>query len=108
MAEYSKNKVNEMLKIAAADFLQRESTGKSLITVTDCKVADNQRTATIYFSVLPVDLEEEALNFTKRQRKEFHEYLKKHTRLRYIPFIDFEIDLGEKNRQRIDELLHNS
>ena len=103
---YSKKKVNEILKELAADFIQKESSGKSLITVTGCEVADNQRTAIIYFSVLPADTEEEALNFTKRQRKEFREYIKKHSRLRYVPFIDFEIDLGEKNRQRIEELLN--
>ncbi|MFC1720801.1 ribosome-binding factor A [Patescibacteria group bacterium] len=103
---YSKKKVSEVLKTLAADFLQKESSGKSLITVTDCTVADNQRNAVIFFSVLPAEAEEEALNFTKRQRREFREYIKKHSRLRYVPFVDFEIDLGEKNRQRIEELLN--
>ncbi len=106
MINFSKKKISELLKGMAASFLQKESNGKSLITVTDCRVADNQRTAIIYFSTLPVESEEEVLNFTKRKRKEFHEYLKKHTRLRYVPFIDFEIDFGEKNRQRIEELLN--
>jgi len=108
MSEYSKEKISEILKENAAVFLQKESSGKSLITITRSAVASNQRSAIIYFSVLPKSAEEEALNFTKRKRKEFYEYLKKHTRLRYIPFIDFEIDLGEKNRQRVDELLRGS
>jgi ribosome-binding factor A len=33
------------------------------------------------------------------------EFLKKNMRTKIIPFVDFAIDLGEKNRQKIDELL---
>jgi hypothetical protein len=32
-------------------------------------------------------------------------YLKDHVRTRVIPFVEVEIDMGEKNRQRADDLL---
>ena len=54
--------------------------------------------------VLPEKLENVALNFAKRVRTDFREYLKEHSVLRYLPTVDFALDLGEKNRQRIDEL----
>ena len=44
------------------------------------------------------------LAFAKRKRSEFREYLKKHSALQRLPTVDFEIDYGEKNRQRIDEI----
>jgi ribosome-binding factor A len=32
------------------------------------------------------------------------QYLKQHGRFAILPFIKFELDYGEKNRQRMDEL----
>jgi len=101
-----KGRIQEILKGLAADFLQSQSTGKSLITITDCHITDNMRSAKIFFTIFPPEHEAEALDFVKRQRQNFRNYVKSHGRLRFIPFIDFEIDKGEKNRQRIDELLN--
>lgn len=88
----------------AAEYLERESNRLSLITVTDVQVSDKGTEATIFFTVLPIEKEKAALDFAKRSRSEFREYVQKHSRIGRIPFFDFEIDGGEKNRQRIDEL----
>ncbi len=40
----------------------------------------------------------------KRKRAEFREFFKGKARMRALPFFDFEIDKGEKNRQKIDEI----
>ena len=93
-----------MLMHHAADFFARESNGKSLITVTAADVSPDLRSIKIYFSVLPSEYEKPALNFAKRSRTEFREYIKSHARLQYLPNVDFAIDLGEKNRQLIDDL----
>jgi len=98
-------KLRGLLMGLAAQFLQTQASGTSMITVTDCKVSDNMRTAMIRISVLPEDGEEAALSFAKRKRHDFRNYVKSNARLKYIPFIDFEIDKGEKHRQRLDELL---
>ena len=76
-----------------------------MITVTDCRVSDNMRRALILITVLPEKGEEPALNFVKRKRSDFKNYVKSKTRMQFIPFFDFAIDKGEKNRQHIDELL---
>ncbi|GMQ95231.1 MAG: hypothetical protein BMS9Abin13_344 [Patescibacteria group bacterium] len=100
-------KVAEVLKRITAQFLQIESGRQSLITVTNCRISPDLRKATVFISVLPEDKEEVVLKFVKRKRTDLRDYLKSHTRLKVLPFIDIQIDLGEKNRQKIDELSKN-
>ena len=96
--------VAEEIAHLAADFFARESNAQSLITVTHADVSPDLKNVRIYISVLPENLEDSALAFAKRNRTEFREYLKEHSALRFLPTIDFAIDYGEKNRQRIDDL----
>ena len=100
-------KLRELIREVSAEFLQRESNYTSLITVTDVSVSDRGNRATIFFTVLPVDKEKGALGLLKRKRAEFREYFAKKARMRALPFFDFEIDAGEKNRQKIDEISNN-
>jgi ribosome-binding factor A len=97
-------KVKENIKHLVAQFLERESNGTSLITVTDASVSKDLKKATIFITVFPDSGEESALNFAKRKRSDIREFIKKKLQMRVLPFLDFEIDEGEKNRQRIDEL----
>ncbi len=100
-------KLKELIRESAAEFLQRESNYTSLITVTDVSVADRGRRATIFFTVLPEDKEEGALGLAKRKRTEFKDFFAQKARVRALPFFDFAIDKGEKNRQQIDEISRN-
>lgn len=97
-------KKEEIIRELASKFLIENATNNSLLTITRALLSDDEAKATIFFTVLPVEKEEAALNFAKRNRSDFKEYLKKGSRLARIPFIDFAIDIGEKNRQRIYEL----
>lgn len=103
-AETQREKIRQYIIRLAAEFLLAESSKASLITVTDCRIADNMRDMTVLLSVLPESEERHALDFAKRKRSQFRNYVKKHSRLKYIPFFDFEIDYGEKNRQAIEEI----
>lgn len=100
-----KEQMKEILKELTATFLARESNNTSLITVTDANISPDFKNATVFITVMPTNKEEEVLNFTKRQGKHLREYLKKNMHIKIIPFITVAIDKGEKNRQRIDELL---
>ena len=97
-------RVAENLMHLAAEFFRTESNRQSLMTITRADLSPNFSESTIYFTVLPTEYEEEALNFAKRKRREFKLYVKKHVSMKKIPFFDFAIDAGEKHRQRIDEL----
>jgi ribosome-binding factor A len=98
-------KVANQIKELSAQFLARENNRTSLITVIHCDASPDLKRATIFITVLPTSKETSALDFVKRKLKELREYLKKNMPIKIIPFLDVEIDQGEKNRQKIDELL---
>lgn len=100
-----KEKVANQIKELAAQFLGRENNRTSLITVTTASCSPDLKRATIFITVLPTSKEELALEFVKRKLGELREFLKKNLPIKIIPFLDVAIDLGEKNRQKIDELL---
>ena len=97
-------KLKDLIKKIAAEFMQRESNYTSIITITDVSVSDRGQRAIIFFTVLPDSKEKAALCFAKRSRAEFREFFASKARMRALPFFDFEIDMGEKNRQHIDEI----
>ncbi len=94
----------EELMHLAGQFLAREAGPQSLITVTRAEISEDLKYITIFISVLPESEERKALEFCKRERSAFREYVRQKSALHFPPSIDFELDIGEKNRQRIDEL----
>lgn len=102
---YRDERTEFLIKEMAAKFLSIESNRTSLVTVTNVNLYDRAKNVTVFFTVLPEDKEKAVLDFTKRKRGEFREYMKKHGRLPIIPFVDFELDYGEKNRQNVDRLI---
>jgi ribosome-binding factor A len=97
-------KLTEALREAAAEFLSREASRQSLVTVTRAMVGEGGKGAVIFLSVLPESEEQKAVDFANRHRSEFGEFFKTKVRGAYLPHVEFAIDLGEKNRQRLDEL----
>jgi len=98
-------KVANQIKELAAQFLERENNRTSLLTVTSCAVSPDLKRATIFVTIFPTFKEKSALGFVKRKRGELREFLKKNLPIKIIPFLDIVLDQGEKNRQKIDELL---
>ncbi len=98
-------KIVEILHDLGARFLLLNSNNSSLLTVTHVELTRDEKCATIFFTVFPVEFEKTALEFAKRKRKEFKEFVKDNSKLGRIPLLDFAIDMGEKNRQKIDTLL---
>jgi len=105
MASLRQEKVNEQIKKVVANFLEAESNRTSLITVTSVNVSPDLKNAKILITVLPEEKEKTALDFCKRKRSEIKHEIKKKMSLRAVPFVDIELDMGEKNRQKIDELI---
>lgn len=96
--------VAKLIKEAAASFFNEVANRKTLITITSADISPDFHNATVRFTAYPSEYEEQALHFTRRKRNDFKAYLKSHLRLKRIPFVEFEIDRGEKHRQRIDEI----
>lgn len=95
----------QKIKDLAGDFIARRSNRESLITVTNVMLSPDGKRADILVSVLPEKSEHVALLFLNRLKQDFREYLMEKTRLRIIPSVYFSLDGGEKNRQRISNLL---
>ncbi len=97
-------KMREAIRIHAAEFLMRESNRQSLITVTGAALSENRKRAVIFITVLPESHETAALGLANRKARDFRSFLKERVKLGILPRVEFIIDRGEKNRQRIDEL----
>jgi ribosome-binding factor A len=96
--------MEEIIRVAAAEFLARESNRQSLITVTGARMDEDGKTGSILITVYPETAEAGALQFANRNRTEFAHFFSKRHRGMRIPHIEFMIDRGEKNRQRLDEI----
>ncbi len=84
--------------------MAREANRNSLITVTRVQMSEDGKRAVIYITVFPELGEAAALAFANRNRGELGKFLSSRTRGMRIPHLEFEIDLGDKNRRRLDEL----
>jgi ribosome-binding factor A len=99
-------KINKEMKKLFAQFIERESNKESLVTVTRCEISSDRKNIDVLVSVFPVDMEEKVIKFLDRRKWDARDYMKKRIQTRVIPFVHFKIDAGEKNRQKIDQLLN--
>jgi len=104
MDQQKDNKLKEVLRELAAQYFSRESNRQSLITITDVDVYARGSRARILMSVLPVDKEDDAVNFAHRQLTDFKQFVMNNSRIGRVPFFEVGIDIGEKNRQKMDEI----
>lgn len=102
--KFRDEKIISLIQHLAAEFIRDVAGPASLITVTNVTFSERTNNSTIFITVFPTEKEEVALEFARRKKSEFREYVREHVKMRAIPFFEFEIDRGEKNRQRIDEL----
>lgn len=97
-------KAAERLVHLAADYIAHEAGRSTLITPLRAEIAPDRKNATVYVSIFPDTERERALQFLKRHKDLFRDYLKKNGRFAVLPFVHFEFDYGEQNRQHLDEI----
>jgi ribosome-binding factor A len=100
-------KIENRIKELAAIFIEKESGLTSMITVTRIELDDRRRNATIFITAIPEEREAAAFGFIRRNLREMRKFIQDNLKIRPIPYLKVEIDKGEKNRRRIDELLKN-
>lgn len=88
----------------AGRYIAREAGRSTLITPTRATFSKDRKNATVFVSVYPEAHEGKALEFLMRHKDLFRNELKKTTRFARLPFIWFEIDKGERARQKFDEV----
>ena len=92
MGEYKKERLLSAIRHAAAEFINRESNRKSLVTVTRAVFRENDKTVNVFISVLPDNETGAAVDFLSRQRDSFLEFLRKKIRTRELPYVYFLAD----------------
>lgn len=102
------DRVASLIKEMAATFIQHEANTDPLITITKVTTSPDYRNVTVYFTTIPEGRENDALIFLKRNGRELRHYIKKNSNLKIIPNIDFDLDVGERHRQHIDELVEET
>lgn len=90
---------------AAGERIARESNRTSLVTVTRVMLSEDGARAQIFISVLPENQEEAARDFIKRNLGEVRRYLSETSKIGRAPTLSVEIDRGEKNRARVEEII---
>lgn len=103
-ANFKGTKKALMITELAAQYIAREAGRTTLITPTRTDLGRDGKHATIFISVYPTEEGPHALTFLMRHKDLFRTWLKTHARFPVLPYIQFEIDYGELNRQRLDEL----
>lgn len=105
---YKDEKMASLIAHFAAEYFEAESSNESLMTVTRAEILNKGKNAIIYFTALPQEKELAALEFARRRQNDFRKFIMSKKSFGFAPKISFEIDFGEHNRQRIDELLNES
>lgn len=102
------DKLRREISRQAGIFILNSTNHTSLITATNIVISPNGKTGLVLISVIPEHKEKAALDFLKRQEREFTRFLKNNIKTAFVPHFKFEIDKGEKNRQRIEEISKKS
>ena len=101
------DRLNELLRETAASFTQTITNNQSLITITRADVSPDVKQCKIYFTSLPEDQQHIAEPFLNRHASELRAYAKSRLNMKRLPFFKFELDHGERHRQKIDEISRN-
>ncbi|MHB0865444.1 MAG: hypothetical protein ACYCZZ_01375 [Minisyncoccota bacterium] len=87
----------------AAQFIAKEAGSGSLITVIRAQSISHGDRVMVFVSIFPEEKAHTALAFLERQRESFSDHLKKHTRLRPLPRIEFMLDNREATGAELGE-----
>jgi len=103
---WRKEKINSLMRELASEFILREVKLKNtLITITRAEISSDIKSLKIFLTVYPENGEKTALTELARNLSEWQKFLASKFRARFIPRSKFIIDQGEKNRQKVEELL---
>ena len=86
---FDRAKTESALHEVAAEFVNRESNRRSLITVTKVELDDRGHKARIFVSVFPDTQAAAALDFLSRMHEDFREYVRSKIKMQNVPHCTF-------------------
>ena len=84
-----------------------EANTDPLITITAVSISPDYRKATVFFTTIPDNKEQDALVFLKRSGGDMRRFVMSKSDLKIVPSLEFSIDSGERARQYLDEVAKN-
>lgn len=90
--KHRRENMTEFIKNSAGDFFARNTTGASMITVTNVHITPDLKHADIFISVLPESKSEAAFNFAKRMRTDLQKFVLSRVKLNHLPYFDIVLD----------------
>ena len=104
-------RVNDLIRRQLAMILEREFRDRlpALITVTEVRISGDLRHARIFVAILAERPQQEAaIKFLQNNRPELRQLLGAQVILKYLPTLEFVLDLSAERAQRIEELLRGN
>ncbi len=101
-------KFNSLLKNLISSFLCKELDKNCVMTITRVETPKDFKTAKIFISIFPENREKEIMKFLKSKAGDLRRYIGSQIKTKFLPFLEFEIDEGNKNVKRIEELLEKA
>lgn len=108
MSVRRKEKATSLLSRLIPEFIKKFSFGKTIVTVTRLEISDDLMFVKIFVSAYPQAGEKQAMALLSKKSKDIRKYIGARVRWKFLPELIFLVDEGEKNRQRIEEILKNS
>ena len=101
-------RVSNLIKEELGYLLEREvEFPEALVTVMEVACSRKMERAVVYLSVLPVHKSDAMLKIARENQARLQFLLLKKMHIRPMPRIHFEIDRGQDNAERVEELLRN-
>lgn len=102
-------RVNDLLRRQLGSILEKEFRDRmpALSTVTEVRTTGDLRHARIFVLVYGEHMrQEETIRYLQNSRNEVRHLLAAQIILKYLPTLDFVLDVSAERAQRIEELLH--
>ena len=101
-------KVNSTLREVLADEIERLNDSRlEMVSITGVDTAPNLRHAIVYIDVLGPDGGPDALDALRRAAKRLQSAIGRQVRMKYTPTLEFTMDPGVTDGDRIDEILRS-
>jgi ribosome-binding factor A len=100
-------RVGDLIRAEVADIIMNKIKHKSLgfVTVTDAKISDDLRNATVYLSVLNAEDKKKTVRKLNESASFIKGELGRRLKMRYVPQLTFVIDEAVEYGRKIDKLL---
>ncbi len=92
-----KGRAESIIKESLSNFIMEVSNNSSFITIMFIEYNESGTLVKVHCSVFPNEKASEVADFLVRKSRDAKEYLKKHTNLKYVPSVRFQV--GELGKQ---------